>query len=151
MKYESIYCKQIAVAVNSDYKKCIFLDPPQCFLHAVIRTQNIRLSINQCLSCYRKAWNCLSIDIFTYIVAPKGDTLGVDRGICEKRMELWVESSARDFVFYILCSSVLNYVTLFVSPEEGTSRPENLTILVVRVVGHLVLCIIFVFSLVSTF
>jgi hypothetical protein len=36
---------------------------------------------------------------------------------------------------------MLNYVTLFVSPEEGTDRPENLTILVVRVVGHLVLCV----------
>jgi hypothetical protein len=33
-------------------------------------------------------------------------------------------------VFYILCSSVFNYVTLFVGPEEGTGRPENLTILV---------------------
>jgi hypothetical protein len=31
MKYAvNIYCKQIAVAVNSGYKKCIFLDPPQC-------------------------------------------------------------------------------------------------------------------------
>jgi hypothetical protein len=31
-------------------------------------------------------------------------------------------------VFYILCSSVLNNVTLFVSAEEGTGRPENLKI-----------------------
>jgi hypothetical protein len=34
---------------------------------------------------------------------------------------------------------VLNYATLFVGPEEGTGLPENLAILVVRVVGHLVL------------
>jgi hypothetical protein len=32
------------------------------------------------------------------------------------------------FVLYIFCSSVSNYVTLFVGPEEGTGRPENLTI-----------------------
>jgi hypothetical protein len=52
-------------------------------------------------------------------------------------------------VFHILCSSVLHYVTLFIGPEEGTGRPEHLTILVVFVVGHLVFCIIFVFGLVS--
>jgi hypothetical protein len=39
----------------------------------VIWTQNIRLCTHQCLSCYRKAWNHLSIDIFTCIVATKFD------------------------------------------------------------------------------
>jgi hypothetical protein len=74
MKYE-VNCKQSADAVNSDYKK-VYICRPTTVFPIVIWTRNFRLSTctNQCLSCYRKAWNRHSFDIFTYIVAIKVDS-----------------------------------------------------------------------------